>query len=181
VNQAFMKSLEVPITIETDCESLGEDTDVETRIRDAVIAAAHRSGFSVGSIGVLITDDETIHRINREHLEHDYPTDVISFAYHQQLPSVEGELVASLDTAAREASSLGWTTLNELLLYVIHGTLHICGLDDQTEEARKEIRLAERQVLATLGILNASDFDPDAEPDAVDRHRADTHSRVDFS
>jgi len=170
-----MKSLEVPITIETNCDSLGNETVVTTHVRDAVIAAARLSGFTLGSIGVLITDDETIHRINHEHLDHDYPTDVISFAYHQQSPKVEGELVASLDTAAREASVLGWTTLNELLLYVIHGTLHICGLDDQTVEARKRMRQAEQQVLASLGIFDASNFDPDADSGAVDEQRTDTH------
>lgn len=175
-----MQTLEVPITIEANGDVLGGETTAAMHIRRAVIAAAQHLGFTVGSIGVLITDDDTIQRINREHLAHDYPTDVISFAYTQQPPNVEGELIASLDTAARQSSELGWPTLNELLLYVIHGTLHICGLDDQTVEARTQIRLAERQVLAEIGIFNALEVEPDAEPGAVNRYRTDTHASVEY-
>jgi probable rRNA maturation factor len=156
-----MKSLEVPATIETDCAMLGGEAEILSKVRQAVIAAAQSQGFSCGSLGVLITDDETIREINREHLSHDYETDVISFAYEQHESHVEGELVASVTTAVREANAMSRSALDELLLYIVHGTLHICGLDDQTAESRKQMRLAERQVLESIGIVNAADFDPD--------------------
>ncbi|MGV3486430.1 MAG: rRNA maturation RNase YbeY [Planctomycetaceae bacterium] len=162
-----MKSLEVPITIEADCHAAGNELELVDRIRAAVVAAAGACGYLHGSIGVLITDDETIHGINRDHLDHDYPTDVISFAYKQEPPLVEGELVASVDTAVREATQLGWSAVHELLLYVVHGTLHVCGMDDQSAQERRRMRLAERQVLSSLGITDASDFDPDAALDAT--------------
>ncbi len=157
-----MTSLHTPITIEIDPAQYGIDGDVAAPVRDAVIAAAASQGFTGGVIGVLVTDDATIHEINREHLQHDYPTDVISFAYGVDGTRVEGELVVSLETAQREAAELGWTILNELLLYVVHGTLHIGGLDDRSESARCEMRRAEQLVLQSLSIDDASRFSPDA-------------------
>lgn len=171
-----MKPLEVPITIEIDCSRLGSQAEFADRARTAVIVAAQARGFTSGSIGLLITDDETIQRINREHLGHDYATDVISFSYEQQLPRVEGELVASLETAAREASELGWLASNELLLYVVHGVLHVCGMDDQSAEARKQMRRVEQQVLSSLGIADASEFDPDAVAGTASRRQRNLHS-----
>ena len=156
-----MNSLDVPINIEADCRDLGEKSDIAFHVRRAAIAAAASQGFTSGIIGVLITDDETIHQINREHLDHDYPTDVISFAYSKQSPRIEGELVASLDTAKREAAALEWSVLSELLLYVVHGSLHICGLEDSTDEQRIQMRHAEQRVLSELGIANSIRFAPE--------------------
>jgi probable rRNA maturation factor len=147
-----MKSFQIPITIEVGIDDIGSESDVSASLKNAVIAAAKYRGFHEGVIGLLITDDETIHQINREHLQHDYPTDVISFAYEMSNSRIEGELVASLDTARREAVDVDWPTLHELLLYVIHGTLHIAGMDDQTESERAQMREAERAVLDSLGI-----------------------------
>ena len=173
-----MKSFEVLLTIEVDAHALGDEQEISSRIRAAVIAAASARGFHCGSLGVLVTDDQTIHQINRDHLAHDYPTDVISFAYSQQRPEVEGELVVSWDTAQREAADLGWPAINELLLYVVHGVLHVCGMDDQAPEARADMRRAERQVLSSIGISNASEYGPDATQDAVPNDCADTYFRV---
>lgn len=147
-----MKSFQVPITIEVDLAEVGSQDDVIASLKQAAIAAAKHRGFTEGTVGLLITDDETIHSINREHLQHDYPTDVISFAYECAGTHIEGELVASLDTARREAKDAQWPPLHELLLYVVHGTLHIGGMDDQDDEDQALMRLAEREVLATLGI-----------------------------
>lgn len=134
---------------------------LEEPIRSAVRAAARLRGFQDGKIGVMVTDDPTIHEINFRHLEHDYPTDVISFTYDRDDETVEGELVVSLCTARQSAASLGWDWQSELILYVVHGTLHICGLEDTTEEQRREMRLAEETVLSRLGIAGYRRFQPD--------------------
>lgn len=161
-----MKSLEVPITIEADCEALGPEVELVLTLQKAVRLAASDQGYTSGAIGLLITDDETIHEINRTHLQHDYPTDVISFSYERSGSRVEGELVASVDTANRESAELRWSALNELILYVVHGTLHICGLEDESAPQRSLMRQAEQRVLAELGIENASRYSPDGEDDA---------------
>ena len=61
---------------------------------------------------------------------------------------LEGELIVSTETALREAAAHGWTPADELLLYVVHGLLHLCGYDDLTDEARPVMRAREREVLA---------------------------------
>jgi probable rRNA maturation factor len=122
-------------------------------IRRAVREAAGLRGFFSGRIGVLVTDDETIREINRRHLDHDYATDVISFTYSRSASGLEGELVVSLDTARAQAGAFAWGWDSELLLYVIHGTLHIGGLEDGDPRERAEMRQAERQVLARLGLV----------------------------
>ncbi len=133
----------------------------ENSARDAVLAAAEFCGFDRGVIGIRITSDAEIHRINLAHLGHDYPTDVISFSYRCESPWIEGELVASCETAVRCAKELGWSAANELLLYIVHGTLHIAGMDDQSDEERDAMRDAERIVLTGLGVDRVARFAAD--------------------
>ncbi|HBJ34704.1 MAG TPA: rRNA maturation RNase YbeY [Planctomycetaceae bacterium] len=139
------------------------DDQLESAIQNAVASAAQARGFAAGRIGVMVTDDETIHEINRRHLDHDYPTDVISFTYDRSGSMVEGELVVSLCTARRSASEIGWDWRHELLLYVVHGTLHICGLEDSSAAERSEMRANEQAVLESLGIADARSFSPDQD------------------
>ena len=61
---------------------------------------------------------------------------------------LEGELIVSTETALREAAAHGWSPHDEVLLYVVHGLLHLCGYDDLTDEARPAMRVREREVLA---------------------------------
>lgn len=124
----------------------------DDRIAEAVIAAAKRRGYDRGRIGVRITDDSAIHEVNVRYLSHDYPTDVISFPYSETPDRIEGELVASVETAGQNAADAGWETASELLLYVIHGVLHIGGMDDHGAADRADMRRAERMVLTRLGI-----------------------------
>jgi probable rRNA maturation factor len=99
-----------------------------------------------------VVNDPTIHELNRQFLAHDYPTDVLSFLLEQQGKRIEGEVVASADTARRTAEQLGLRPEDELLLYVIHGTLHLIGHDDAGDEQRSLMRAAERSCLAKFGV-----------------------------
>lgn len=114
---------------------------------------------------VAIVDDPAIHEVNREHLQHDYPTDVISFLYdsevrqasdHSELRGcglhLDGELVVSAETAIREAERLGWDSESELSLYIVHGLLHLCGYDDLTDHEKLIMRKREREVLQHWGL-----------------------------
>jgi probable rRNA maturation factor len=131
------------------------DAQLQQQIQQAVRVAAQSQGFHGGQIGVLVTDDATIHQINLRHLQHDYPTDVISFDYHRGDCVVQGELVVSLCAAQRTAQELQWDWRSELLLYVIHGTLHICGLEDSTAAQQQQMRAAEQAALLQLGITDS--------------------------
>lgn len=138
----------------------------EPSMIQAVIEAAAERGCRRGQVGVRVTDDESIREINRTHLSHDYPTDVISFGYSLDPPTVEGELVVSAETACAAAAELSWSAANELRLYIVHGTLHLCGMDDQQSDSRAEMRQAESAVMRRLGI------------EEIDRYAADVHDAM---
>lgn len=144
----------------------------EQRLRDACSAASSFRDFHQGEVGIRVTTDAAIHEINREHLGHDYPTDVISFPYTATPPHIEGELVVSVDTAAERAKELGWSVEHELLLYVVHGTLHITGMDDHDPQDRLAMRCAEREVMLRLGVGDIDQYaadGPDSHANATER------------
>lgn len=130
--------------------------ETEATLDVALLAAAVQlaladAGCEQAEVSVAIVDDPTIHRLNRQFLEHDYPTDVLSFVLEPP-PHLQGEIVASMDTARAEAADAGWTAENELILYVVHGALHLAGHLDKDQEDATAMRAAERDVLRRLGV-----------------------------
>jgi probable rRNA maturation factor len=134
-------------------------------IRDAVRRILDLEQVASAELSVAVIDDAAIHKINRDHLGHDFPTDVISFVYGSSRAapaissaprgaglSIEGEIVVSAETALREAPKHGWTARSELLLYIAHGLLHLCGYDDLTPSEKRIMRRRERSALQVLGI-----------------------------
>lgn len=113
------------------------------------------SDYRLGELSLAIVDDETIHELNRQYLEHDYATDVLSFLLEEDNVRIVGEIILSADTAAREASQVGWSPQTELMLYVIHGVLHLVGYDDLDAESRKAMRQREREYLVRAGVESA--------------------------
>ena len=117
----------------------------------ALAAVALRSqGVPAGECNLLFVDDETIHVLNREHLDHDWPTDCISFDYGDDPApdGLRGEVVASAETARREALERGKSPRHELLLYVVHGVLHLQGHDHIEEHEAEAMEAREREILA---------------------------------
>ena len=95
-------------------------------------------------IGIAVVDDPTITKVHAEFLGDDSPTDVISFMLDYSPSRLEGEVVASAETAIARAPEFDWSPEEELLLYVIHGVLHLVGYDDTTPKARKTMRKMEQ-------------------------------------
>ena len=137
------------IEIANEQDSLSVDAE---RLRQAALAVLRDAGVEASELSIAVVDDPTIHDLNRRFLEHDYPTDVLSFLLERDGSRLEGEIVVSADTATREAARLGWPAGDELLLYVVHGTLHLVGYDDVTDELRAEMRAAEKRHLTALGL-----------------------------
>lgn len=129
------------------------------RLRAAVKTVLQCEGIDKARISLAIVDDPCIHELNRRYLAHDEPTDVLSFVLERRPGFVEGEIVASADTAARRAVQFNWPPADELLLYVVHGALHLAGYDDQTPAARGEMRRRERLYLHEFGLLPPYDDD----------------------
>ena len=106
-------------------------------------------------IGLAIVTDDTIQKMNKRFLDHDYATDVLSFPLsdsEHETDVLEGEIAISFDTAQKRSGEFGWGTENELLLYAVHGTLHLVGLSDQTREERTLMRRAEQKILSQMNI-----------------------------
>ncbi|MDR1962795.1 MAG: rRNA maturation RNase YbeY [Planctomycetaceae bacterium] len=118
-----------------------------------------------GKLGVILVDSDTIHQYNRDFLKHDYPTDVISFPLvDRRLEGhLEAEILACTQVAQDRAPEFGWSPEEELLLYIVHGTLHLVGFNDTTPEAQTIMQQKERDYLAHLGITvpkwNLDDWD----------------------
>jgi probable rRNA maturation factor len=127
------------------------------RIKELAERILREAGVGSGSLSIAVVDDLTIQQLNRQFLEHDYPTDALSFLLEREQDHLEGEVIVSADTAVRVAAELGWPAEDELLLYVVHATLHLVGHDDATDELRTAMRNEERRYLATLGIDRRDD------------------------
>jgi probable rRNA maturation factor len=134
------------IEINTDEQSHAIDV---ARLKKAIRAVLTDAGIESAEISVGIVNDQRMHELNRQFLNHDYPTDVLSFVleYDEERNALDGEIIASSDYAVREAERYGWTANDELLLYVIHGCLHLVGHDDTTDEAKEEMTAAEKRYL----------------------------------
>ena len=109
------------------------------------VAAAH--GKRVGEIGYLFCDDEKILEVNREYLQHDYYTDIITFDYCED-DVLNGDLVISLDTIRTNAEQEGTTYEEELHRVIIHGILHLCGINDKGPGEREIMEAEENKALA---------------------------------
>ncbi len=123
--------------------------------KKAIAAILDGEGIAEAEINAAIVDDPSLAALHDEYLGDPSATDVMSFPFERTKDYVEGEIVASADMAANVAERFGWTAENELLLYVIHGTLHVVGYDDVSPELRKTMRKAETKYLAAVGIERA--------------------------
>ncbi len=123
----------------------------ETRIRAAAEAALEHGGRGGVEVSVVLVDDPTLARLHGEWLDDPAPTDVISFDLGEEGGGPAGELYVSVDRARAVAGELGHDPAVEVLLYVVHGTLHLCGYDDHEPDERARMRAAERRVLTAIG------------------------------
>jgi probable rRNA maturation factor len=122
------------------------------RLITAVKQILGDAGYTAGEVSIAIVDDDAMHKLNRQYLQHDYPTDVLSFVLEEDETRLIGQLIVSADYAAREAPTFGWTTDDELLLYAIHGALHLVGYDDLEPDLKAEMREQETAYLAHFGL-----------------------------
>lgn len=141
-----------------DEQSLDAPLDLITQVASAVL---DDFGFSHAELSIALVDDPTIRTLNRQYLEHDWETDVISFVLDLKESesggkTLCGQLIVSTETAARVATELGHSMEMELVLYVIHGTLHLCGLDDHQPEDIAEMQRQEKKYLEQFGFSTES-------------------------
>ena len=125
--------------------SLDEDT-----LTTLIQRVTEGEGFEIRALGIVLADRDTVHRLNREFLGHDYPTDVLSFSLDEDAAAdglIDGEVYVDLDTAAERAPEFDTTFEAEARRYVVHGLLHLMGYDDATDAERAAMREREDRYL----------------------------------
>lgn len=103
-------------------------------------------GKKVGDISYIFCSDEKILEVNRQYLQHDYYTDIITFDYCEG-DRLSGDLFISLDTIRTNAEQFGASYEDELHRVIIHGILHLCGINDKGPGEREVMEAAENQAL----------------------------------
>ncbi|MCF0196391.1 MAG: rRNA maturation RNase YbeY [Bacteroidaceae bacterium] len=121
----------------------------ERVIAEWVNRVATDYGYRVGTIDYVFVDDERILEVNRQFLQHDYYTDIITFD-NTTGHTIHGDLFISLDTVRSNATLVGATYPDELHRVIIHGILHLCGINDKGPGEREVMEAAEDRALAML-------------------------------
>jgi probable rRNA maturation factor len=127
-----------------------------SRLSNSALATLSRNGLArflnrareavdlEGEVDVLLTSDAVLKRLNRDFRGKDKPTDVLSFPSPEEIASQHaGDLAISLDTAARQAASFGHTLRDEVRILLLHGLLHLSGMDHETDNGEMAVREAE--------------------------------------
>lgn len=121
----------------------------QDKVRKWLEAIAQRHDKIIGEINYLFTDDDGILKINREFLQHDYYTDIITFDYSKRRV-ISGDIYISLDTVRSNAESMGETYDRELHRVIIHGVLHLVGINDKGPGEREIMENFENEALEML-------------------------------
>ena len=132
----------------------GEVPKVEAKVRKAIRAALRRHGVVRARISVALVNDAAMARLNRDHLGHNGPTDVLCFDLRDEASeknTIDGEIVMSVDMAVKQARERGHAVEAELALYAVHGTLHLLGYDDRRKADAAHMHEMEDEILTALG------------------------------
>ncbi|MCD6366202.1 MAG: rRNA maturation RNase YbeY [Bacteroidales bacterium] len=105
--------------------------------------------FQVGTINFIFVSDDYLLKMNRQYLNHDYFTDVISFDYCEE-KTVSGDIFMSVDRIRDNASDLELDFTDEVFRVMIHGILHLMGYHDKTGEEKKQMRAKEDEALGKM-------------------------------
>ncbi|MCR5298503.1 MAG: rRNA maturation RNase YbeY [Paludibacteraceae bacterium] len=111
-----------------------------------IAEVAHLHGKKIGEVAYIFCSDEKILKVNRQYLQHDYYTDIITFDYTEG-DVLNGDIFISTETVRSNAESYGTTFEEELRRIVIHGILHLCGQEDKQPDDRREMTRQEDEAL----------------------------------
>lgn len=132
-----------------------ENEDVELKLKNKLILkrwikqVAESYGYKTGDLTYIFCSDDKILEVNRQYLQHDYYTDIITFDYDED-GVVSGDMFISVDTVRTNAEQYAPSFDDEMHRVIIHGVLHLCGLKDKAPDDEKKMRAAEEKALAML-------------------------------
>jgi len=152
---------EIEIADNQKCLTIDEDF-----VRSIVRQTLQTEQVSSATISLAIVDNSQIHELNRQYLNHDYETDVLSFLLEESHDEtacsetgsprgagkkIDGEVIVSSEMAIDMAADYSWDAMDELTLYIVHGLLHLCGYDDLTAAELPVMRARECHLFEILG------------------------------
>ncbi|NUN08550.1 MAG: rRNA maturation RNase YbeY [Ignavibacteriaceae bacterium] len=114
---------------------------------ELVSSLKNEFGFSLKSLEFVFVTESTIHKINKEYLKHNYPTDIITFAYSGTGEPIEAEIYICSEVAEINAGKYKVPVNQEIFRLIIHGILHIMGFDDKTAYKKKKMKRKENELL----------------------------------
>lgn len=153
------------------------DRQTTTKIEKSALRLAAQAALrnqrasAKAELTVALVDDDAIRRLNLSYRGKDKPTDVLSFATgetdHPELKDYLGDIIISVETAERQAREAGIAVLQETVMLVVHGTLHLLGLDDETPREQRTMMRVQDEILKQLQEKIPSEAEAAEEEQAV--------------
>lgn len=109
-------------------------------IRQWLKQQAEAEGYSVGDLNYMFCSDEHVLQVNRDYLQHDYYTDIITFDMSEEEGKIEGDVFISVERVVDNAGKLAVPADQEMRRVLAHGLLHLCGYGDKTDEEAARMR-----------------------------------------
>lgn len=136
-----------------------EDADPKLKnkrlLKSWIAKVADSYGLKTGDLAYVFCSDDRILDVNKEFLQHDYYTDIITFDYCEG-DTISGDMYISVDTVRTNSELYSTSFINEMHRVIIHGVLHLCGLKDKAPDDEKKMREAEAKALAMWDELVAA-------------------------
>jgi len=132
------------------CEDIQYSLKQKTKIRNWISSVVEQNQKTILNINYIFTSDAHLHKINKEYLNHNTFTDVITFDQSTEKNLVEADIFLSIDRIKQNAKTLNLSFREELSRVMIHGVLHLLGFKDKTEIEKQEMRKKENHYLALL-------------------------------
>lgn len=136
-----------------------EDADPKLKnkrlLKSWIAKVADSYGLKTGDLAYVFCSDDRILEVNKEFLQHDYYTDIITFDYCEG-DTISGDMYISVDTVRSNSKLFSTSFINEMHRVIIHGVLHLCGLKDKAPDDEKKMREAEAKALAMWDELVAA-------------------------
>jgi probable rRNA maturation factor len=159
-----MTASSITIAIEGPCAALADEADLRATVLHTLAAEGIATPVA---LTVVLVDDPTIHDLNRRFLDHDEPTDVITFPLDDDAGAGDeqfvlpgegafrqlGEIYVSCERAAAQSSDWGGDPSREVRFLVVHGVLHLLGWDDATAEDRARMLARQEAILADWAVV----------------------------
>ena len=116
-------------------------------VRQWLKQQADREGYAVGDLNYIFCSDEYVLQVNRDYLQHDYYTDIITFDQSEDEGQIEGDIFISVERVADNAAQIGVSSDQEMRRVLAHGLLHLCGYGDKTDDEIITMRAKEEEWL----------------------------------